>query len=206
MPQFIYAMKNLRKMTPQGKEILKGIWLSFYYGAKIGVIGHNGAGKSTLLRIMAGLDKDFDGEAGLLEGYTVGLLPQEPVLPAGKTVLECVEEAVAAKRAILNRYEELAANYSDETGRRVRAPAGPDRRPQPLGARPSARDRHGRAAPAAARPGGLDPLRRRAAPGGALPAAADRARPAAARRAHQPPRRRVGGLARAHLAEYPGAV
>ncbi len=115
MPQFIYAMKNLRKMTPQGKEILKGIWLSFYYGAKIGVIGHNGAGKSTLLRIMAGLDKDFDGEAGLLEGYTVGLLPQEPKLPEGKTVLECVEEAVAGKRAILNRYEELAANYSDET-------------------------------------------------------------------------------------------
>ncbi|QQR75952.1 MAG: energy-dependent translational throttle protein EttA [Holophagales bacterium] len=115
MPQFIYAMKNLRKLTPQGKEILKGIWLSFYYGAKIGVIGHNGAGKSTLLRIMAGLDKDFDGEAGLLEGYTVGLLPQEPKLPEGKTVLECVEEAVAGKRAILNRYEELAANYSDET-------------------------------------------------------------------------------------------
>ena len=115
MPQFIYAMKNLRKMTPQGKEILKGIWLSFYYGAKIGVIGHNGSGKSTLLRIMAGLDKDFDGEAGLLEGYSVGLLPQEPKLPAGKTVLECVEEAVAGKRAILNRYEELAANYSDET-------------------------------------------------------------------------------------------
>ena len=115
MPQFIYAMKNLRKMTPQGKEILKGIWLSFYYGAKIGVIGHNGAGKSTLLRIMAGPDTDFDGEAGLLEGYTVGLLPQEPKLPEGKTVLECVEEAVAGKRAILNRYEELAANYSDET-------------------------------------------------------------------------------------------
>ncbi|MDI9631236.1 MAG: energy-dependent translational throttle protein EttA, partial [Acidobacteriota bacterium] len=115
MPQFIYHMKNLRKVTPQGKEILKGIWLSFFYGAKIGVIGHNGAGKSTLLRIMAGLDPDFDGEAKLLDGYTVGMLPQEPVLPAGRTVQEVVEEAVAEKKAILARYDELAANYSDET-------------------------------------------------------------------------------------------
>ena len=115
MPQFIYHMKNLRKVTPQGKEILKGIWLSFFYGAKIGVIGHNGAGKSTLLRIMAGLDPDFDGEAKLLDGYTVGMLPQEPVLPAGKSVQEVVEEAVAGKKAILARYDELAANYSEET-------------------------------------------------------------------------------------------
>jgi energy-dependent translational throttle protein EttA len=115
MPQFIYNMKNLRKTTPQGREILKGIWLSFYYGAKIGVLGHNGAGKSTLLRIMAGLDRDFDGEAGLLAGYTVGLLPQEPTLPAGATVQEVVEEAVAGKRAILDRYTELSANYSEET-------------------------------------------------------------------------------------------
>jgi energy-dependent translational throttle protein EttA len=115
MPQFIYSMKNLRKITPQGREILKGIWLSFYYGAKIGVLGHNGAGKSTLLRIMAGLDGDFDGEAGLLAGYTVGMLPQEPALPAGTTVQEVVEEAVAAKRAILDRYTDLSANYSEET-------------------------------------------------------------------------------------------
>ncbi|MCZ7650130.1 MAG: energy-dependent translational throttle protein EttA [Thermoanaerobaculia bacterium] len=115
MPQFIYHMKNLRKVTPQGKEILKGIWLSFFHGAKIGVIGHNGAGKSTLLRIMAGLDPDFDGEAKLLDGFTAGMLPQEPVLPAGKTVQEVVEEAVEGKKAILARYDELAANYSDET-------------------------------------------------------------------------------------------
>ena len=115
MPQIIYTMKNLRKVTPQGKEILKGIWLSFFHGAKIGVLGHNGAGKSTLLRIMAGLDKDFDGEAFLNEGYTVGHLPQEPVLDPTKTVLEHVEQSVAAKKAILTRYEELSANYSDET-------------------------------------------------------------------------------------------
>ncbi len=115
MPQIIYTMKNLRKVTPQGKEILKGIWLSFFHGAKIGVLGHNGAGKSTLLRIMAGLDQDYDGEAFVNEGFTVGMLPQEPVLPAGKTVQEVVEEAVGAKKAVLARYEELSMNYSDET-------------------------------------------------------------------------------------------
>ncbi len=115
MPPIIYTMKNLRKLTPQGKEILKGIWLSFFHGAKIGVLGHNGAGKSTLLRIMAGLDKDWDGEAFLAEGMTAGLLPQEPTLPDGSTVQQVVEEAVAAKKAVLARYEELAASYSDET-------------------------------------------------------------------------------------------
>jgi ATP-binding cassette ChvD family protein len=115
MPQIIYTMKNLRKVTPQGKEILKGIWLGFYHGAKIGVIGPNGAGKSTLLRIMAGQDPDFDGEAFLGEGYTVGMLPQEPVLDPSRNVLQHVESAVAGKKAILARYEELAANYSDET-------------------------------------------------------------------------------------------
>ena len=115
MPQIIYTMKKLRKTTPQGKEILKGIWLSFYEGAKIGVLGHNGAGKSTLLRIMAGLDKDFDGEALLGDGYTVGFLPQEPQLDPAKNVLQHVEDAVSAKKAILARYEELSMNYSDET-------------------------------------------------------------------------------------------
>ncbi|MEO8196634.1 MAG: energy-dependent translational throttle protein EttA [Thermoanaerobaculia bacterium] len=115
MPQIIYTMKKLRKTTPQGKEILKGIWLSFYEGAKIGVLGHNGAGKSTLLRIMAGLDKDYDGEAFLSEGYTVGFLQQEPPLDPAKNVLQHVEDAVSAKKAILARYEELSMNYSDET-------------------------------------------------------------------------------------------
>jgi energy-dependent translational throttle protein EttA len=115
MPQFIFTMKNLRKVTPQGKEILKGIWLSFYDTAKIGVIGSNGAGKSTLLRIMAGLDKDFAGEAFPREGTRIGYLPQEPQLDPKKSVLEHVEEAVADKRKILQRYEELMANYSDET-------------------------------------------------------------------------------------------
>jgi ATPase subunit of ABC transporter with duplicated ATPase domains len=113
-PQFIFTMKDLRKVTPQGKEILKGIWLSFYPGAKIGVLGANGAGKSTLLRIMAGLDKDFAGEAFPAAGTRIGHLPQEPQLDAGKTVLEHVEGAVAAQRAVLKRYEELSADWSDE--------------------------------------------------------------------------------------------
>jgi sulfate-transporting ATPase len=113
-PQFIFTMKDLRKVTPQGKEILKGIWLSFYPDAKIGVIGSNGAGKSTLLRIMAGVDKDFAGEAYPAQGTKIGYLPQEPQLEAGKTVLEIVEQAVADKRKILQRYEELSADWSDE--------------------------------------------------------------------------------------------
>jgi len=115
MPQFIFTMKDLRKVTPQGKEILKGIWLSFYGDAKIGVLGANGAGKSTLLRIMAGADKDFAGEAFPAEGTRIGYLPQEPQLDPKKNVLQHVEEAVAEKRKILTRYEEISANYSDDT-------------------------------------------------------------------------------------------
>jgi ATP-binding cassette ChvD family protein len=114
MPQFIFTMKDLRKITPQGKEILKGIWLSFYADAKIGVIGANGAGKSTLLRIMAGADKDFAGEAFPAAGTRIGHLPQEPQLTPGKTVKDIVEEAVAGKRAIVQRYEELSADWSEE--------------------------------------------------------------------------------------------
>jgi ATP-binding cassette ChvD family protein len=113
-PQYIFVMKDLRKVTPQGKEILKGIWLSFYPGAKIGVLGANGAGKSTLLRIMAGQDKDFAGEAFAADKTTIGFLPQEPQLDPQKTVLQHVEESVAEKRAILNRYEELSADWSEE--------------------------------------------------------------------------------------------
>src|SRR5262245_2652009 len=113
-PQYIFVMKDLRKVTPQGKEILKGIWLSFYPGAKIGVLGANGAGKSTLLRIMAGQDKDFAGEAFAADKTTIGYLPQEPQLDPKKTVLQHVEESVAEKRAVLNRYEELSADWSDE--------------------------------------------------------------------------------------------
>jgi sulfate-transporting ATPase len=115
MPQFIFTMKDLRKVTPQGKEILKGIWLSFYGDAKIGVLGANGAGKSTLLRIMAGVDKDFAGEAFAAQGTRIGYLPQEPVLDPKKNVLEHVMEAVASRKKVLERYEEISANYTDDT-------------------------------------------------------------------------------------------
>ena len=94
-PDFIYTMKDLRKVVPPKREILKGIWLSFFDGAKIGVIGANGAGKSSLLRIMSGEDQDFIGEAFLGKGYTVGFLHQEPALDPSKSVLEVVQEAGA---------------------------------------------------------------------------------------------------------------
>jgi sulfate-transporting ATPase len=113
-PQYIFTMKDLRKVTPQGKEILKGIWLSFYPGAKIGVLGANGAGKSTVLRIMAGVDKDFAGEAFAAQGTRIGFLPQEPQLAPGRTVVEIVEEAVSDQRKVVQRYEELSADWSDE--------------------------------------------------------------------------------------------
>ena len=103
--KFIYHMRDLRKAYPSGREVLKGIHLSFYPGAKIGVIGGNGAGKSTLLRIMAGQDKEFVGEAWLAEGYSVGYLPQEPTLDETKDVLGNVKDAVAATQALLDEFE-----------------------------------------------------------------------------------------------------
>jgi sulfate-transporting ATPase len=113
MPQFIFTMKDLRKVTPQGKEILKGIWLSFYGDAKIGVLGANGAGKSTLLRIMAGVDKDFAGEAFPAQGTRIGYLPQEPVLDPEKTVREEVESAQGDVQAAQKRLEEVFAAYGE---------------------------------------------------------------------------------------------
>ncbi|MEK7824172.1 MAG: ATP-binding cassette domain-containing protein, partial [Candidatus Eisenbacteria bacterium] len=112
-PDFIYTMKDLRKVVPPKREILKGIWLSFFDGAKIGVLGLNGAGKSSLLRIMAGEDQDFIGEAFLGKGYTVGFLPQEPRLDPAKTVFQVVEEGVAEKKAILDRFNEVSARFSE---------------------------------------------------------------------------------------------
>ncbi|MBI4515846.1 MAG: energy-dependent translational throttle protein EttA [Deltaproteobacteria bacterium] len=113
MAQFIFTMKDLRKVTPQGKEILKGIWLSFYHGAKIGVLGANGAGKSTLLRIMAGGDRDFAGEAFPADGITVGHLPQEPQLDPAKSVRAVVEEGAASTRALLTRFEDLSMQLGE---------------------------------------------------------------------------------------------
>jgi sulfate-transporting ATPase len=112
-PKFVFTMRQVRKITAQGKEILKGISLAFYPRAKIGVIGANGAGKSTLLRIMAGLDHDFAGDAAPADGITVGHLPQEPQLDPGKNVLQHVEEAVAATRALLTRFDELSMKLGE---------------------------------------------------------------------------------------------
>jgi ATP-binding cassette ChvD family protein len=111
--QFIYHMQGLTKTYPT-RKVLENINLSFYPDAKIGVLGVNGSGKSTLLRIMAGIDKEFTGEGWVAEGARVGYLEQEPQLDPNKSVRENVMEGVAAKKALLDRYNEIAANYSDE--------------------------------------------------------------------------------------------
>jgi ATP-binding cassette ChvD family protein len=114
-PQYVFVMKGLSKTYPGGKQVLKDIWLSFYPGAKIGIVGINGAGKSTLMRIMAGQDKDFTGEAWAADGIRTGYLPQEPTLDPALDVRGNVMLGVAAKKALVDRFNEIAANYSDET-------------------------------------------------------------------------------------------
>src|SRR5215469_4640853 len=113
--QFIYHMQGLTKTYPGNRKVLENINLSFYPDAKIGVLGVNGSGKSTLLRIMAGIDQEFTGDGWVAEGARVGYLPQEPQLDETRTVRENVMLGVAASKAILDRYNELATNYSDET-------------------------------------------------------------------------------------------
>jgi ATP-binding cassette ChvD family protein len=115
VPEFIFTTRGLRKVFPGGRVVIEGISLSFYYGAKIGVLGHNGAGKSTLLRIMAGVDTEFDGEARLSQGYRVGLLSQEPALDAEKTVQQVVEEGVAETKGLLERFEQISMKFGEVT-------------------------------------------------------------------------------------------
>jgi sulfate-transporting ATPase len=112
-PQFIYVMKDLRKVVPPSREILRGIWLSFYPGAKIGVLGANGAGKSTLLRIMAGVDHDFQGEAWPHEGTRIGYLSQEPQLDPSKNVKENVDVAVKPTLDLLKKFEEISNKFAE---------------------------------------------------------------------------------------------
>ena len=114
-PQYVFHMDGLTKAYPGGKKCFENIRLSFLPGVKIGVVGVNGSGKSSLLRIMAGQDKEFQGEAWAAEGVRVGFLPQEPQLDETRSVRENVMDGVAAKKAILDRYNEVAMNYSDET-------------------------------------------------------------------------------------------
>src|ERR1700694_5907879 len=113
--QFVYFMQGLSKTYPGNRKVLDNVHLSFYPDAKIGVLGVNGSGKSTLLRIMAGLDKEYNGEAWVAEGARVGYLEQEPHLDATLSVRENVMLGVAKQKAILDRYNELAMNYSEET-------------------------------------------------------------------------------------------
>jgi ATP-binding cassette ChvD family protein len=113
MPEFIYVMKDLRKVVPPNREILKGIWLSFFFGAKIGVLGANGAGKSSLLKIMAGLDPQFNGEAFAAKGIKVGMLQQEPQLDPAKSVLDNVKEGAADKLALIDRFNAISDRFAE---------------------------------------------------------------------------------------------
>src|SRR5829696_3152359 len=111
--KFIYVMKDLVKIVPPQREVLKGIWLSFYPGAKIGVVGPNGSGKSSLLRIMAGVDTDFNGEAWAAEGTRIGYLAQEPQLDPALDVRGNVEEGVKPIRDLLRRFDEVNAKFGE---------------------------------------------------------------------------------------------
>ena len=201
MPDFIYSMYKVSRHYPPDRDVLKDISLSFFYGAKIGVIGPNGAGKSSLLYIMAGRDQGYTGQAKLEEGFSVGMLEQEPQLDPAKDVLGNVMDGVAATKALLDEYNEVLAGWAD-----------PEADYEKLGSRQEALEKKIEAASAweldrqvemamdALRlpPGDADvakALRWGAAPGGALSAASFPSGSAAARRAHQPSRRRVGGLA-----------
>ncbi len=113
MPQYVHVMKGLTKAYPGGRKVLDGIWLSFFPGAKIGVLGPNGAGKSTLLRIMAGIEKDFDGESWTADGFTVGHLPQEPELDNEKDVLGNVMEAMAETKALLDSFNQISERFAE---------------------------------------------------------------------------------------------
>ncbi len=111
--EFIYQMQGLKKFTPDGKQILDGIWLSFFPGAKIGVVGPNGAGKSTLLKIMAGLDTEFQGETWIDPTAKVGYLPQEPQLDPNLDVRGNIELGVKATRDLLTKYEEISMKFAE---------------------------------------------------------------------------------------------
>ncbi len=208
MAEFIYTMSRARKAHGD-KVILDNVTLSFLPGAKIGVVGPNGAGKSSVLKIMAGLDTPSNGEAFLSPGYTVGILQQEPPLDETKTVLENVEDGVAEIKGKLDRYNEITVELGEPDAdydtllAEMGEPADRARPRERLGPRLPARAGHGRAALPAGGRRRRHALRWRAAPRGAVQAAAAGARPAAPRRADQPPRRRVGAVARAAPGEVP---
>ena len=111
--QYVFVMQNLSKVFPGGKELFKGITLSFLPGAKIGVLGVNGAGKSTLLKIMAGVDKEFNGEAWAADGIKIGYLEQEPQLNPAKNVMENIMDGLGETRDLLKKFEEISARFAE---------------------------------------------------------------------------------------------
>ena len=194
--QYIYTIEHLTKKHGQ-REVLKDIWLAFYPGAKIGVLGRNGSGKSTLLRIMAGTDKDFDGEARLTDGFTAATCRKSRSYRPAR-VWDNLQEAIAPRRNEVDRYNEISMllaepmdddkmqKLCDEMARLQDQIEATGR----LGTRPRAGNRDGRDEPARQRGGCRDAFRRRAAARRAVQAAAQQARPAAARRADESSRRR----------------
>ena len=204
--QFVYHMQGLTKTYPGNRKVLENIHLSFYPDAKIGVLGVNGSGKSTLLRIMAGIDKEFIGEAWVAEGARVGYLEQEPQLDAKLTRARERDGGRRAKKALLDRYNEIAANYSDETADEMAKLQDEIDAKNLWDLEFPGRSGDGRAALPARRRRRDQALGRRAPARRALPAAAGAARAAAARRADQPSRRRDGAWLEGHLRDYPGAI
>ena len=208
MAEYVFTLRNVRKAHGD-KVVLDNVTLSFLHGAKIGVVGPNGTGKSSLLKIMAGLDHANNGDAILDPGATVGMLQQEPPLSEGKTVLENVEEAVGEIKGKLDRFNEISEEMGDPD-------ADYDTLLAEMGDLQTELDhanawdldsRLDQAMDALRCPpprrAGRQPLRWRAPPRRAVQAAAPAARPAAARRAHQPPRRRVGAVARGPPRDLP---
>ena len=209
--EFIYTTYKLSRHYPPDRTVLEDISISFYPGAKIGVIGANGAGKSSLLRIMAGLDDGFNGEARLTPGFSVGYLSQEPQLDPKKTVKENVLDGVREVHGLIEQYNAVMAKWSD-----------PDADYEAVGAEQAALEdkinasgawdieRNVEIAMDALRcppdDAGRDAVRWREATRRAVPAAPAAPRPAAARRADQPPRRRVGEWLERFLKEYSGTV
>jgi ATPase subunit of ABC transporter with duplicated ATPase domains len=198
--KIIYSMMKVGKVYPGNKAVLRDISLSYFYGAKIGVLGLNGAGKSTLLRIMAGVEKDFNGETLLAPGYTIGYLEQEPLVDNAKTVREVVEEGVQEIVDTLKEFDEINARFgeplsADEMDALMTRQGEVQDQLDAL----NAWDLDSRLELA------MDALR--CPPGDvscALPAAAERAGYLAAGRTDQPPRRRVGGVAGEALAGIQG--
>ena len=206
MAQYVYTMNRVGKIVPPKRVILKDISLSFFPGAKIGVLGLNGSGKSSLLRIMAGEDREFEGEAVPMPNMRIGFLPQEPQLDPDKTVRETVEEGLGEVLDAKQKLDEIYAAYAEPDAdfdklaaeqakyEAIIAAAGAD-------TERADGNRGRRAAPAAVGREDRQAVGRREAARRAVPPAAVQARHAAARRADQPPRRRKRRLARAVPAE-----